>query len=124
MASRTLWAGPVRALEALTEAAGRLIPGWRLKPEERERRRRLRVNAEGRTGSAIITDFRDGVLCYTYSVAGVEYAACQDVRTLSALLPANPFTLLARPATLKYLTRNPANSILLCEGWSGLQFGP
>jgi hypothetical protein len=110
---------------ALTGAAVWLIPAARRPtPAERERRRRLAVNARGRTGNATITDFREGVVCYTYFIGGVEYTAFQDVSTLTALLPADPRTLIQRPATLKYLPANPANSILVCEEWSGLRFHP
>jgi hypothetical protein len=110
---------------ALTGLAAWLIPAVRRpSPAERERRRRLAVNARGRTGAATITDFREGAVCYTYFAGGVEYTASQDVSTLTALLPADPRTLIQRPATLKYLAINPANSILVCEEWSGLRFQP
>ena len=109
------------AAGALAGIAAWMIPGSRrIPPAERERRRRLLVNLSGRTGNATITDVSDGVLCYTYSAGGMEYAASQDVSALSGLLPADPATLIDVPATVKYLPRNPANSILLCEGWSGL----
>jgi len=100
------------------------IPGWRVCPAERERRRRLKVNSLGRTGSAMIIDFHDGEVCYKYSIGGVEYTAFQDVSSLAEILPADPATLISRPATLKYLAGNPANSILVCEEWSGLIFSP
>ena len=110
---------------AVTGFAAWLIPAVRRPtPAERERRRRLAVNAKGRTGPATITDFRDGVVCYTYFAGGVEHTAFQDVSTLLAHLPADPRTLIQRPATLKYLPANPANSILVCEEWSGLRFHP
>jgi hypothetical protein len=109
---------------ALTGAAAWLIPAMRRSPAEREQRRRLTVNAHGRTGGAMITDFRDGVLCYTYEIGGVQYTAFQDVSALAHSLPADPRTLIERPATLKYLAHNPANSILLCEEWTGLRFQP
>ena len=32
-----------------------------------------------------------------------------------------PGTVLVGPVTLKYSTRNPANSIIICEEWSGLR---
>lgn len=108
----------------LTGLAAWLIPGSRASPAERERRRRLKVNALGRTGPAMIADFHAGVACYKYSIGGVEYTASQDVSSLAEMLPADPATLISRPATLKYLAGNPANSILVCEEWSGLIFRP
>jgi hypothetical protein len=109
---------------ALTGVAAWFVPVGRRSPAERERRRRLAVNARGRTGGATITDFHDGVICYTYFVGGVEYTAFQDLSALVDMLPVDPRTLIQRPATLKYLAHNPANSILLCEEWSGLRFYP
>ncbi len=109
---------------ALTGVAAWFVPAMRRSPADRERQRRLAVNARGRTGGAMITDFREGVLCYTYFVGGVEYTAFQDVSALAGLLPEDPRTLIQRPATLKYLAHNPANSILVCEEWSGLRFSP
>jgi hypothetical protein len=51
-------------------------------------------------------------------VAGVGYTAAQDVRTIEALLPADRMSVIG-PARVKYDPRNPANSIVLCEEWSG-----
>jgi hypothetical protein len=89
-------------------------------PEKRERKRRLSVNMEGRLGDAFITEANDSVLYYSYSVAGVQYEASQDVTTLRYLLPPEPERLIGS-ASLKYTPRNPANSILICERWSGLR---
>jgi hypothetical protein len=89
-------------------------------PEKREHQRRLAVNSEGRLGDALITEVTDDALFYTYEVRGVQYAASQDFGSLRDLMPADPERLIGR-AGIKYLTRNPANSILLCEEWSGLR---
>ena len=40
------------------------------------------------------------------------------------MIPADSHRLIGRPASLKYSVQNPANSILLCEEWSGLRLGP
>jgi hypothetical protein len=93
-------------------------------PAEREKKRRRSVSARGRTTVATITDFHEGVLSYTYEIRGVEYAATQDVSELLGLVEDDPAALVARPAGIKYLPQNPANSIVLCEDWSGLKFGP
>ncbi len=122
MKSPVLKAGLAGMLGALAGVAASLIPRRKVTPEERERRRRLEVNARGRTGNALITECRDGVVEYTYRVGRVEYLAYQDLSALAETLPGDPATLAGQPATLKYLARNPANSILVCEGWSGLQF--
>lgn len=116
-------AGIAGAVGALAGVAAWLIPGSRrITPAERERRRRLTVNARGRRGNAMIVDFQDGILCYKYSIGGVEYTAFQDLLALSASLPTDPGRLVDTPATIKYLARNPANSIVICEEWSGLRF--
>lgn len=90
-------------------------------PEKREQRRRLAVHATGRLGDALITEVSGDALFYTYSVRGVQYAASQDIGSLRALLPAVPDRLIGSLAGIKYSTRNPANSILICEEWSGLR---
>lgn len=89
-------------------------------PEKRERRRRLELHQHGRLGDALITEATDTMLYYSYSVRGVQYEASQDVSTLRELLPPEPERLIG-PASLKYSTRNPGNSMLICEEWSGLR---
>jgi hypothetical protein len=94
---------------------------WRRKPKDKEKRRRLMVNQFGRIGDATITDLQDDTLFYSYSVAGVSYTASQDVAALRDRMPANVERLIGRAASLKYAPQNPANSILVCEEWSGLR---
>ncbi len=92
-------------------------------PEKRERKRRLTVNRLGRLGDALITESTETALYYSYSVRGVQYAASQDISALRDRLPAEPDRLMG-VANLKYAPRNPANSILICEEWSGLRSAP
>ena len=89
-------------------------------PEKRERKRRLNVNRHGRLGDAMISEATDETLYYFYSVRGVHYTASQDVSTLKDYLPVEPERLIG-VAGLKYSSKNPANSILVCEEWSGLR---
>ena len=91
----------------------------RTDPSSRERLRRLAVNARGRTAETVVTEARDNVLYYSYDVRGVHYAASQDVSGLRAFLSGDAGPLVG-PATLKYSPENPADSILVCEEWSGL----
>ncbi|MFN0168988.1 MAG: hypothetical protein ACKV22_21390 [Bryobacteraceae bacterium] len=89
----------------------------------RERRRVTHVNRVGRMGEATVTEFRDHTIYYRYELRGVAYAASQDVSALERYLPANPSMLIGNTA-IKYHPRNPANSIVLCEGWNGLRTMP
>jgi hypothetical protein len=89
-------------------------------PEKKERKRRLNVHRQGRLGDAMISDATESTLYYFYSVRGVHYMASQDVSTLKDFLPAEPERLIG-VAGLKYSSKNPANSILVCEEWSGLR---
>jgi hypothetical protein len=109
--------GAAILLIAVAVLVSRQIKGT---PEKRERKRRLTVNMEGRLGDAFITEASESALYYSYSAGGVQYEASQDVTTLRHMLPPEPEKLIGL-ASLKYLPRNPANSILLCERWSGLR---
>lgn len=93
----------------------------RRKPKDKEKRRRLTINLHGRLGDATITEVSDNTIFYEYSVRGVAYTASQDISQLREQVPANPERLIGRAASLKYAPQNPANSILLCEEWSGLR---
>ncbi len=117
--ARFLWsaAGLLCVASAAALVAARRL---RISPEERERRRRELINREGRLADGAITDIDGTVIFYTYVVRGVEYSATQDISGISASLPADPAGL-PGPVTLKYLPRNPANSIVVCESWSGLR---
>jgi hypothetical protein len=93
---------------------------FRKTPQELERIRRLTVNYSGRMGDGMITDVSDGILFYSYSVRGVEIAASQDVTALREFLPAD-FSTLIGPVTLKFMPKNPFDSIVICEEWSGFR---
>ncbi len=87
-------------------------------PGERERRRRSALIAHGKMGDARLVEIRDDLLFYAYAVRGVEYTASQDV---SALRPYMPLDFSAIDSvSVRYDARNPANSIVLAEEWSGL----
>jgi len=87
--------------------------------EELEQRRRLMVSRTGRTIEGEITDADSVRLYYTYSVRGVEYAATQDVGALLEFLPCEP-SRVGGEVSVRYLRNNAANSIIVCEEWSGL----
>lgn len=101
-----------------------LVIRARRKPKDKEKLRRLEVNTNGRLGDATVTDVSEDTIFYEYSVAGLTYTASQDISQLRELVPAESHRLIGRPASLKYSLQNPANSILLCEEWSGLRPGP
>lgn len=89
-------------------------------PEKREQKRRLSVNRQGRLGDALVTEATGDTLYYSYSIRGVQYTASQDIRALRERLPVEAERVIGT-ASLKYVPNNPANSILICEEWSGLR---
>lgn len=110
-------------LTAAAVAGGFLL--WRffrprVTSEELERLRRLTVNGKGKLGDGEIVDFEGAAIVYSYTVGGVGYTAAQDVMSLEALLPSNHMSVIG-PALVKFDPRNPANSIVVCEEWSGLR---
>jgi len=91
----------------------------RVTPEERERSRRRWLVLRGKMGDATLVEIRDDLLFYSYAVRGVEYTASQDIAHLAQRLPAD---LSASGAIgVKYDPRNPANSIVIAEEWTGLR---
>ena len=94
---------------------------------ERERERRLAVNAVGRmTDGALLEALNSRgdpknalLLFYQYSVSGVGYSAGQDISGLHGQALAEAYWP-GTAVTVKYDPQNPANSIVVCEQWSGL----
>jgi hypothetical protein len=105
---------------ALLGAVSWILFRGRRDPRDGERKRRAQVHLRGRMGDASITDFRDGVVYYSYEIRGVAYTASQDLSGLAGGVPPEPACLIGH-ANMKYHPRNPANSIVLCEEWSGLR---
>ena len=108
----------------LTTGAVVLFYRVRRRPKDKEKHRRFTVNHNGRLGDATITEVADNTIFYSYSVGGVLYAASQDISQLGEYIPCDPERLAGGVASLKYSPNNPANSIILCEEWSGLRVGP
>ncbi len=92
----------------------------RVTPEERERRRRASLVAAGKMGDASLVEIRDNLIFYSYDVRGVGYTASQDVSMLREYLPPD-FSVAIGHIFVKYDPRNPANSVVVSEEWSGLR---
>jgi hypothetical protein len=92
----------------------------RLTPEERERLRRLGINGKGKLGDCEIVDVEGALIVFSYVVAGVTYTASQDISALQTVLPQDAMSMIG-PASVKFDPRNPANSIVICEDWTGLR---
>jgi hypothetical protein len=96
--------------------------------EEIERRRRESLAHAGRITDGVILDARSlnneesvsltpEVLVYSYSVAGMTYNCAQDVSSMSQQVMGFRID---QPVQVRYDPRNPGNSIILSETWSGL----
>lgn len=104
------------------------IRHWRRKsPDEIERLRRLELHRRGRITHGQIVDVLDSTpdspprltVVYSYEVAGVSYEVGQDVTALSGLA-SRAHALAGRNVSVKYDRKQPANSIVACEDWSGV----
>lgn len=98
---------------------------------DRERERRLRIHEVGRITDGTVIDAQEiegdanGVgesqlVIYTYDVSGVTYEASQDVTNLRHLVDLHTCKI-GLPASIKYDPKSPGNSIVICEGWTGLR---
>lgn len=114
------------ALAVVLAVIGALIGyrAWknsRVTPEERERIRRAQLVAAGKMGDATLVEIREHHLFYAYLVRGVEYTASQDVSLLLDRVPTDLTEV--QTVAVRYDPRNPANSIVVAEEWSGLRVG-
>jgi hypothetical protein len=93
-------------------------------PQEIERQRRLAIHQEGKIANGqiidVVTELEAASIVYSYSIAGVLYTASQDVTDLQDKLPADRMSMIGA-VSIKFVPRNPANSIVLCEEWTGLR---
>jgi hypothetical protein len=100
--------------------------GWRswrasrISPEEMERQRRKALIDNGKMGDATLVEVRDNLVFYSYEIRGIEYTASQDISALKSSLPPDPDVVVG-PVSVRYDARNPANSIILAEEWSGIR---
>lgn len=96
--------------------------------EELERRRRDRLATLGRITDGVLidartlngeetTDVSPEVLIYSYRLAGVTYDCAQDVSKLPERVTG---WRLDQPLQVRYDPRNPGNSVVVAESWSGL----
>jgi hypothetical protein len=88
--------------------------------DEMERRRRDTLVRTGKMGDGEILEVETASVVYSYSVRGVGYTATQDVAALTSFLPEDPMKMIG-PVSVRFDPRNPANSIVLSERWSGLR---
>lgn len=118
------------ASSAVPIAAG-LVVWWvlahRKTAEEIERERRNHLVLHGRIIDGTVLDWTEqpdtgdlGTLHYRYDIAGVTYECAQDLTYLKDLVQVD-VALLGMPVSVRYDSKNPANSIIVAETWSGLR---
>jgi hypothetical protein len=125
-------AGVLAGAAATAGIAWAIVIYRRPSAAELERRRRETLAANGRITDGSIVDARtlDGeestsatpeLLLYRYRIAGVTYDCGQDVSTIPE--QTSGFRI-DQPVQIKYDIRNPGNSIIVSETWSGLRMKP
>jgi hypothetical protein len=108
------------------------VKSHRPSAEEVERRRREELALGGRITDGVILDARTlsnedsvsatpEVLVYSYSLAGLVYNCAQDVSTLPNEVVGFRID---QPVQVRYDPRNPGNSIIVSETWTGLWLRP
>lgn len=94
--------------------------------EEIERERRNHLVLHGRIIDGSVLDWTEqpdtgdlGTLHYRYDIAGVTYECAQDLTYLKGSVVVDT-SCLGMPVSVRYDSKNPANSIIVAETWSGL----
>jgi hypothetical protein len=99
--------------------------------EEIEFARRTLLSNSGRIVDGMMLDVcemdaADGrkltLLVYSYRIGGVDYECSQDITNLAAIVDPKSVHL-GFPCSVRYLPRNPQNSIVISEVWTGLREG-
>jgi hypothetical protein len=127
-----IFGGIVGAVAAAAGGVWWYIAAHRLSSEEIERQRREELALSGRITDGVILDARTlsnedsisptpEVLVYSYSLAGLTYNCAQDV---SALPNEVIGFRIDQPVQVRYDPRNPGNSIIVSETWTGLWLHP
>lgn len=124
------------AMAAGTAAAAAGVWQWirshRMTPEQRERQRRQRLSQIGRICDGTVLDVQEisanghgptQLLIYSYDVGGVSYESSQDVTHLREIVDINSCRL-GLSSSVRYDPRNPGNSIVVSEAWTGLRTEP
>lgn len=124
------------AMAAGTAAAAAGVWQWirshRMTPEQRERQRRQRLSQIGRICDGTVLDVQEisanghgptQLLIYSYDVGGVSYESSQDVTHLREIVNIESCRL-GLPSSVRYDPRNPGNSIVVSEAWTGLRTEP
>jgi hypothetical protein len=118
------------AAGVLVAFGGTLLAVYLRRPsaEEIERRRREELALNGRITDGVILDARTlagdesssdapEILVYSYRLAGVTYNCAQDVSRLAERVAGFRID---QSVQIRYDPRNPGNSILVSESWTGL----
>ena len=77
----------------------------------------------GRVAEGMILDLDEKSIYYHYTVNGVPYSTSQDFSAIQICLPEN-HNLVIGQVWVKFDSNNPANSIVVCEHWSGFRATP
>lgn len=88
--------------------------------EDLEAQRRAWLAAYGKLSGGEIVELQAQSITYCYDVRGINYTASQDISALNAHLPEDRWSIIGGVG-VRYHPRNPANSIVLCETWTGLR---
>ena len=115
-------------------------------PEETERKRRLHLNQIGRIAEGQVVELVEHppeakearkrlfggsarplearrprhLVSYSYSISGVSYHTAQDITGLEGQIRFERLVA-GQPASVKYDTANPSDSIIVADDWSGLR---
>ena len=115
-------------------------------PEEAERKRRLHLNQIGRIAEGQVVELVEHppeakearrrlfggsarplgaggtrhLVSYSYSISGVTYQTAQDITGLEGQIRFERLVA-GQPASVKYDTANPSDSIIVADDWSGLR---
>lgn len=108
-------------------AATYWIRSRRKSAEQREFERRAAIAARGRITDGTVLDVHElpgnaptQLLMYRYRVAGVSYECSQDITNLRQYVDVANCRI-GLPTSVKYDPQNPANSIVVAEGWIGFR---
>jgi hypothetical protein len=105
------------------------IHSRRKTPEQMELERRHRLCERGRICDGNVLDVNEidvpgrgtsQFLVYQYEIGGVAYEASQDITHLRQFIDVNSCKL-GLPTSVRYNPRNPGDSIVIAEEWSGIR---